>query len=123
MLLEKTLENLLEWEIEPVNPKGIQYQMFIESTDAEAEALLLWPPDAKNWLTGKDPDAGQDWRWEEKGTTEDEMVGLHYRLDAHESVQALWIGDGQETWRAVVHRVRKSRTLLSNWTDFWIVNK
>ena len=117
MVLEKTLENLLEWEIEPVNPKGIQYQMFIESTDAEAEALLLWLPDAKNWLTGKDPDAGQDWRWEEKGTTEDEMVGLHYRLDAHESVQTLWIGDGQETWRAVVHRVRKSRTLLSNWTD------
>ena len=81
--------------IKPVNPKGNQSWMFIGRTDAEAEAPILWPPDAKNWLTGKDPDAGKDWRQEEKGTTEDEMVGWHHRLDGHEFEQALGVSDGQ----------------------------
>ena len=64
-------------------------------TDDEAEALILWPPDAKNWLTGKNPDPGKDWRQEEKGMTEDEMVGRHHRLNGHEFEQALGVGDGQ----------------------------
>ena len=71
-------------EIKPVNPKGNQSWIFIGRTDAEAETPVLWPPDVKKWLTGKDPDAGKDWRWEEKGTTEDEMVGWHHQLDGHE---------------------------------------
>ena len=80
-----TLESLLDCkEIKPVHPKGNQSWMFIGRTDVEAEAPILWLPDAKNWLIWKDPDAGKDWRWEEKGTTEDEMVGWHHWLDAHE---------------------------------------
>ena len=76
MVLEKTLESPLDYkEIHPVNPKRNQSWIFIERTDAEAEAPILWPPDMKNWLIGKDPDAGKDWRQEEKGMTEDEMVG------------------------------------------------
>ena len=69
--------------------------MFIGRTDAEAETPILWPPDAKNWLTGKHPDAGKDRRLEEKGTTEDEMVGWHHQLDGHEFEQASGDGDGQ----------------------------
>ena len=69
--------------------------MFIGRTDVEAEAPVIWPPDAKNWLTGKDPDGGKDWRQEEKGATEDEMVGWHHRLDEPKSEQALGVGDGQ----------------------------
>ena len=94
VVLEKTLENLLDCKkIRPVNPKGYQSWIFIGRTDAEAEAPILWPPDVKNWLIGKDPDAGKG--QEEKGTTEDEMVGWHYQLDGHEFEQALKIGDGQ----------------------------
>ena len=70
--------------IQPVNPKGNQSWIFIVRTDAEAETPILWPPDAKNWLTGKDPDAGKDWGQEEKGMTEDEMVGWHHWLNGHE---------------------------------------
>ena len=76
VVLEKTLESPLDCkEIQPVHPKGDQSWVFIGRADAEAETLILWPPDAKNWFIWKDPDAGKDWRWEEKGTTEDEMVG------------------------------------------------
>ena len=82
-------------KIKPVHPKGNQSWIFIGRTDAEAETLILWPPDAKNWLIGKDPDAGKDWKQEEKGTREEEMVGWHYRLDGHEFEQALGVGDGQ----------------------------
>ena len=82
-------------EIWLVHTKGDQSWTFTGRTDAEAEAPILWPLDAKNWLTGKDPDAGEDWRREEKGTTEDEMVGWHHRLDGHEFEQALGVGDGQ----------------------------
>ena len=85
MVLEKTLENLLDYqEIQPVHPKGNQSWILIGRTDAEAETPILWLPDAKNWLTRKDSDAGNDWRLEKKRTTEDKMVGLHHQLDAHE---------------------------------------
>ena len=85
VVLEKTLESPLDCkEIQPVNPKGNQSWIFIGRTDAEAEAPILWPPDVKNWLTGKDPGAGKDWRQEDKGTTDDEMVGWHHWLDGHE---------------------------------------
>ena len=78
VVLEKTLESPLEYkQIHPVHPKGNQSWIFIGRTDAEAETPILWPPDAKNWLIWKDPDAGKDWRREEKGTTEDETVGWH----------------------------------------------
>jgi len=82
-------------EIQPVNLKGNQSWIFIGRCDAKAEAPILWPPDAKNWLTGKDPDTRKDWRREEKGMTEDEMVGWHYRLDGHKLEQALGVGDAQ----------------------------
>ena len=84
VVLEKTLESPLDCkEIQPVNPKGNQSLIFIGRTDVKAETPILWPPDAKNWLIGKDPDTGKDWRWE-KGTTEDEMVGWHHWLNGHE---------------------------------------
>ena len=95
-MLEKTLESSLNCkEIKPVNPKGNQSWIFIGMTDAKDEAPILWPPDAKNWLTGKDPDAGKDWRQEEKGMTEDGKVGWHHRLNGCEFEQALGVGDGQ----------------------------
>ena len=86
VVLEKTLESPLDCkEIQPVHPKLNQYWIFIGRTDAEAETLILWPLNAKNWLLGKDPDAGQDWRQEEKGMTEDEMFGWQHWLGGHES--------------------------------------
>ena len=94
MVLERTLENPLECKIKPVNPKGNQSWILIGGTDAEAESPILWLPDAKNWLNGKDPDAGKDWR-QEKGMTEEKMVGWHHRLDGHEFEQALGVADGQ----------------------------
>ena len=85
VVLEKTLESPWDCkEIQPVHPKGNQSWIFIGRTDAEAETLILWPPDEKSWLIGKDPDAGKDWRQKEKGTTKDEMIGWHHRLDGHE---------------------------------------
>ena len=96
VMLEKTLESPLDSkEIQPVHPKGYQSWIFTGRTDAETEDPTLWPPDAKNWLIWKDPDAGKDWRQEEKGTTEDEMVRWHHQLDGHEFEQALEVGDGQ----------------------------
>ena len=95
-VLEKTLESPLDCkEIQLVHHKGNQFWIFIGSIDAEAETPVLWPPDVKSWLIGKDPDAGKDWRQEEKRTTEDEMVGWHHQLDRHEFEQALGVGDGQ----------------------------
>ena len=82
-------------EIQPVHPKGNQSWIFTGRTEAEAETPILWPPDVKNWLIGKDPDAGKDWGQEEKGMTEDEMVGWHHWLDGHESEWTLGVGDGQ----------------------------
>jgi len=97
VVLEKTLESPLDCkEIQPVNPKGNQSWIFIGRTDAEAETPILWPPDANSRLVGKDPDTGENWRQEEKGTTEDEMVGWHHRLDRHEFEQTPGLSDGQE---------------------------
>ena len=96
VVLEKTLERPLDCqEIKPVNPKGNQSWIFIGRNDAETETPILWPPDSKNWFIGKDPDAGKDWRQEEKGTTDDQMVGWHHQHDGHEFEQALGVDDGQ----------------------------
>ena len=125
IVLEKTLESPLDCkEIQLVNPKGNQSWLFIGRTDAEAEAPILWPPDVKNWPIGKDPDAGKDWRQEEKGTTENEMVVWHHWLDGHD-LSKLWeLVMDREAWHASVHVMVKSQTWLSdwsllNWTDGW----
>ena len=96
VVLEKTLESPLDCkEIQPVDPKGNQSWIFIGRTDAEAETPILWPPDSKNWLIGKDPDAGKNLRQEQKGMTEDEMFEWHHQLNGHEFEQAPGVGDGQ----------------------------
>ena len=96
VVLEKTLESPLDCkEIQPVHSKRDQSWDFIGRTDAKAETPILWPPDVKSWLIGKDSDAGKDWRWEEKGTTEDEMAGWYHRLDGHEFERNLGVGNGQ----------------------------
>ena len=96
VVLEKTLECPLDCkEVKSVHPKGNQSWTFIGRTDDEAETPICWPPDAKNWLIWKDPDARKDWRWEEKGTTEDEMIGWHNWLNGHEFEQAPGVGEGQ----------------------------
>ena len=118
VVLEKTLESPLEYkEIQPVYPKGNQSWIFIGRTDTEAETPVLWPPDVKYWLIGKDPDARKDWRQEEKGIIEDEMVGWHHWLGGHEFEQTPGAGDNREAWRVAVHRVAKSLTWLSGWTE------
>ena len=119
VVLEKTLESPLDSKkIKPVNPEGNQSWIFIGRTDAEAETPILWPHDVKNWLIGKDPDAGQDWRQEEKGTTEDEMVGWHHWLDEHGFEQALGVGDGQGSLDAAARGVARDghdRVTELNW--------
>ena len=119
VVLEKTLESPLDSkEIQPVYPKGNQSWIFIGRTDAEAETPSLWRPDAKNWLTWKDSDAGKDWRQEEKGMTEDEMVGWYHWLDGHMSL--INLGElvmDREAWHAAVHGIAKSCTRLSDWTE------
>ena len=96
VVLEKTLESPLNCKkIQLVYPKGNQSWIFTGRTDAEGETPILWPPDAKNWMLWKDPDAGKDWRREEKGTTEDEKIGWHRQLNGHEFEWALRVGDGQ----------------------------
>ena len=122
MVLEKTLESPLGCkEIKPVNPKGNQSWLFIGRIDVEAETPILWPPDEKNWLLGKDPDAGKDWREEEKGTTEDEMVGWHHRLDGHEFEQTPGVGDGKGSLECCSPWGHKEldTTEQLNWTDKW----
>ena len=120
MVLEKTLENPLDCkEIKSVNPKGNQSWLFIGRTDAEAETPMLWPPDVKNWLIGKDSDAGKDWRQEEKGATKDEIVRWHHRLNGHEFEQALGLVMDKKAWCAAVHgsqRVRHNWLIQLNWT-------
>ena len=92
----KTLESPLDCkEIQPVHPKGNQSWIFIGRADAEAETPILWSPDAKNWLSGEEPNAGKDWRHKEKGTTEDETAGSHHRLNGHEFEQVPGVGDRQ----------------------------
>ena len=117
IMLEKTLESPLDSkEIKPVNLKGNQPWIFIETTDAEAETPVLWPPDANSWLIGKDPDAGKDWRQEEKGRTQDETVGWHHQLNGHEFGQTPGVDEGQgRAWHAAVHGMEKSQTWLRDW--------
>ena len=118
VVLEKTLESPLDCkEIQPVHPKGDQSWVFSGRTDVEAETLILWPPDVKCWLIWKDPDAGKDWGQEEKGTTEDEMVGWHHWLKGHGLDRLQELVMDREAWRAAVHGVTKSRTRLSDWTE------
>ena len=124
LVLEKTLESSLDWkEIKPVNPKGNQSWIFIGRTDAEAEAPILWPPDAKNWLIRKNSDAEKDRNQEEKGTTEDEMAEWHHGLDGRESEWTPGIGDGQGgQWWTVLRfmgsqRVGHDWATELNWTE------
>ena len=109
-------------EVKPVNPKGNQSWISIGRTDAEAETPILWPPHAKNWLIGKDPDAGKDWKQEEKGTTEDEMVGWHHQLDGHEFEWAPGVGDGQGSLVSCSPWSHKESdtTRQLNWMAFWV---
>ena len=120
VVLEKTLESPLDCkEIQPVHPKGDQSWVFIGRTDGEAETPILWPPDAKSWLIWKDPDAGKDWGQEEKGMSEDEMVGWHHRLNGHGFGWTPGVGDGQgglaccNSWG----RKESNTTEQLNWTE------
>jgi len=124
-LSEKTLESPLDYkEIQPVNPKGKQSWIFIRRTDAEARAPILWPPDVKNWLIRKDPDPGKDCRQEEKGMTEDEMVGWHHWLNGYEFEQALGVGDGHGSLAccSLWGHKESDRTERLNWTELNIMN-
>ena len=122
VVLEKTFESpLVSKAIKPVNPKGNWPWIFIGRTDVEAEAPILWSPDTKNWLFRKDPDAGKNWRQEEKGMTEGEMVGWHHWVNGCEFEQAPGDGKGQGSLRAVVHGVAKSQTRLSDRTTTTIL--
>ena len=121
VVLEKTLESPLDCkEIQPVYPKGDQSWIFTWRTDADVETPILWPPDVKNWLIWKDPNGGKDWRQEEKGTTEDEMVGWHHWLDGHEFEQALEVGDGQGSLTCCSPQGRKESDMTEqlNWVIF-----
>ena len=125
VVLEKTLESPLDCkEIQPVHPKGNQSRIFIGRNNVETETPILWPPDAKSWLIGKDLDVGKDWGCEEKGTTEDEMVGWNHWLNGHEFEQALGVGDGQgglaccSPWG---HKELDTTERL-NWTDSFLLS-
>ena len=122
VVLEKTLESPLDCkQIQPVHSEGDQSWVFTGRTDTKAETLILWPPHAKTWFIGKDPDAGKDWRQEEKVTTEDKMTGWHHQLNGHGFWWTRELVMDWEAWRAAIHGVSKSRTRLSNWTELkWI---
>ena len=119
VVMEKTLESPLDYKITSVNPKGNQPWIFIGRTDAEAEIPILWPPDSKSWLTGKDPDAGKDWGQEEKGLTEHEMVEWHHWLNGPGFGWTVGVGDGQgglaccNSWG----RKESDTTEWLNWTE------
>ena len=119
VVLDKTLESLLDCKgIQSVHPKGNQSWIFIGRTDIEAETPILWPPDTKNWLIGKDPDAGKDWRQEVKETTEDEIFGWHHRFYGHEFEQVPGVGDGQGclVWGSPLGHKESDTTERLNWT-------
>ena len=128
VVLEKTLESPLDCkEVQPVHRKGNHSWTFIERTDVEAENLILWPPDVKRWLIGKDPDAGKDWGQEEKGTTKDEMVGWHHWLDGHGFGWTPGVGDGQGRLACCGSWGCKELDMIEwlNWTElnlehFWL---
>ena len=123
VVLQKTLESPLDFkEIKPVNSKGNQFWIFIGRTDAEDEVLVLWPPDAKNWPLGKYPDAWKDWRQEEKGMTEDEMVGWHHQLNGYEFEQAPGVGDEQGSQACCSSWGRKESGMTEwlNWTEYFL---
>ena len=126
VMLEKTLESPLDCkEIHPVHPIGNQSWIFIGRTDVEAETIILRPPDAKNWLIWKDPDAGKDWKWEEKGRTEDEMVGWHHWLKWRGLSKLRELVMAREAWRAVVRGVAKIRIQVRDWTElilYWSID-
>ena len=118
VMLEKILESPLDSkEIKAVNSKENQTWIFIGRTDVEAEAPILWPPDAKSWLIWKDPDVGKGWGQEEKWVTEDEMIGWHHQLSRHEFEQTQEVVKNREAWHAAVHGVAKSQTRLNDWTE------
>ena len=122
VVLEKTLVSSLDCkEIQPVHPKQDQSWVFIGRTDAESETPILWPPHVKNWLTGKDPDAGRNWGQEEKGTTEDEMAGWHHWLNARKFEWTLGVGDGQGGLPCCNSWGRKDSDMTErlHWTDAW----
>ena len=120
VVLEKTLDSPLDCkEIKPVNPKGNQSWIFIGKTNTEAETPIFWPPDMKNSLIWKDPDAGKDWRKGEKGMTKDKMVGWHHWLNGHEFEKAPGVGDGQRSLACCSPWGRKESDMTEwlNWTD------
>ena len=120
MLLEKTLQSPLYCKkIQPIYSKRDQSWVFIGRTDVEAETPVLWPPDVKSWLIGKDPDAGKYWRQKKKGMTEDEMVGWHHRLNGHEFGWTLGVGDGEGGLACCSSWGRKESDMTEqlNWTD------
>ena len=118
VVLEKTLESPLDCkEIQLVHPKGDQLWVFIGRIDVEAEIPILWPPDAKSWLTGKDPDSGNDWGQEEKGTTEDEMIGWRHWLDVHGFGWTPGVSDEQGGLACFGSCVSKSQTWLNDCTE------
>ena len=118
VVLEKTLESSLDCkEIQPVHPKGDRFWVFIGRTDVEAESPILWPPGAKSWLIWKDPDAGKDWRQEEKWTTQDEMVGWHHRLNEHEFEYTPGERQGGLACCSLWGCKELDTTELLNWTD------
>ena len=118
LVLEKTLESPLDSkEIQPVHPKGNQSWVFIGRTDIEVETPILWPLDVINWLIWKAPDCEQDWKQEEKGSTEVEMVGWYHQLNGHKLESIPGVGDRQGGLARCIHGVTKSQTWLSNWTE------
>ena len=125
VVLEKTLESPLDSkEIQPIHPTE-QSWVFIGRNDVEAETPVLWPPDVKRWLIWKDPDAGKDWKWEEKGTTEDEMVGWHHWLIGHEFGWTPGVGDGQGSLACCSAWGQKESDMTEqlNWTEWYAIRE